>query len=368
MINPKKANKPNNRYLAIKGKETLTQLNDSVNVKEPNIIVSTIKKHPVTWFFVIAFAISWLIWLASATIIKGTALGTIASFSPTIAGIIVAACMNPTRSNASVKKRIIVFVVTFAIAIAVTVQTALASPMFPLSSAIVFLIMDILIAYSISSYYHPIKGVTQMYQGLNQKGKKPIWLLIAFALPLAFQIGGALINYAMGINLFTNLTLPFIFLLTSAIPYMFLFGGPTAEEPGWRGFATPQMQKYFNPLVVGIIIGILWTLWHIPLYFTGDYAGGVEAAVLRFAWNVPLGVLFAWVYNKSNGNLFAALLLHTSNNLFVTLFTGANQTMDFVVMIVFTVVVVVVTRFWKKTKNLPTIDEAPTLGSGRVNQ
>jgi hypothetical protein len=126
------------------------------------------------------------------------------------------------------------------------------------------------------------------------------------------------------------------------------------------------MQKYYNPLVVGLIIGILWTAWHLPLYFTGDYAGGVEAAILRFAWNVPLGVLFTWVYIKSDGNLLAALLLHTSNNLFVTLFTGQNQNMDWAVMIVFTVIVVVMTGFWRRAGELPTVTIPDGQGLERV--
>lgn len=339
----------------------MTQSDNSVNVKKPNIIASTIRKHPATWFFLITFAFSWVIYLLTGTVLKGIPLGFIASFGPTIGGIIVAAILNPTRSHASVKKRIIVFAIVLAICIAVTVQTAIMSPAFPLSFIATFAIMDLIIAYSISSYYHPIQGVAQMYQGLNQKGKKLIWLLIAFVLPIAFQFGGALLNLAFGINLFGNLSVALLLVLFTALPNIFLFGGPTAEEPGWRGFATPQMQKYYNPLIVGIIIGFMWTVWHFPLYFTGDYPGGVEALLLRFVWNLPLGVLFAWVYNKSGGNLLAALLLHASNNLFVTLFSASqNLYTCSAVMVIFTVIVVVATKFWKKpAQPLPTIEPTP---------
>lgn len=337
-------------------------MDNSVNVKRPNNVAVAIRKHPVTWFFLIAFVISWVIWLITGTVIKGTTYGMLASFSPTIAGIIVAAILNPTRSYASVKKRIVTFAVVLAISVAVTVQTALMSPAFPLYAIITYGIMDLIIAYSISSYYHPIQGVAQMYQGLNQKGKKLIWLLIAFVLPIAFQFGGALLNLAFGINLFGNLSVSLLLIFVMGLPNIFLFGGPTAEEPGWRGFATPQMQKYYNPLIVGIIIGLMWTIWHFPLYFTGDYPGGVEALLLRFVWNFPLGILFAWVYNKSGGNLLATLLMHTSNNLFVTMFSATQQNLytDSAVMIIFTVIVVVATKFWKKpVKPLPTIQPTP---------
>ena len=36
------------------------------------------------------------------------------------------------------------------------------------------------------------------------------------------------------------------------------------EEPGWRGFATPEMQKVKNAEDSGFIIGIFWAIWHFP--------------------------------------------------------------------------------------------------------
>jgi membrane protease YdiL (CAAX protease family) len=348
------------------GKATITQNVDLNRVKGQNAVAQVFKKYPVTWFFVLAFAISWVMWLIGATALKGSLIGLAAPFAPAISAIIVGACVNPDPSHAPVNKRIAAFIVVFAITMAVTVQVALQNPVFDITFFTWFTLIAAINAYVFSSYYHPVKGVADIFSGLNQKGKRTVWLLIAFALPLGFQIGGAVLNYAMGLDLFGNVTVQSAMFLAAGLPYMFIFGGPSGEEPGWRGFATPHMQKYYNPLVVGLIIGILWTAWHLPLYFTGDYAGGVEAAILRFAWNVPLGVLFTWVYIKSDGNLLAALLLHTSNNLFVTLFTGQNQNMDWAVMIAFTVIVVVMTGFWRRAGELPTVTIPDGQGLERV--
>src|SRR5919107_4871234 len=46
-----------------------------------------------------------------------------------------------------------------------------------------------------------------------------------------------------------------------------LFHGPLAEEPGWRGFALPRLQSLHGPLVGTLILGPLWALWHLPLFF-----------------------------------------------------------------------------------------------------
>jgi membrane protease YdiL (CAAX protease family) len=217
----------------------------------------------------------------------------------------------------------------------------------------------LLAAYTFSSYYHPLQGVAQMFAGLNQKGKNFVWLLIAAGLPLFFAVGGALINLGLGQNMFQAVTAASVISLIMFIPNMFFYGGPSGEEPGWRGFATPQMQKYYNPLVVGFLIGLMWTVWHLPLYWTGSYPGGIEAAAVRFIWNTATGVLFAWVFNESKGNLLALLFLHTSNNIVASLFPATNYYMMWAVMITFTAIAVVATKFWRKTDKLPTIQIKP---------
>jgi membrane protease YdiL (CAAX protease family) len=47
-----------------------------------------------------------------------------------------------------------------------------------------------------------------------------------------------------------------------------LAGGPLLEEPGWRGFALPRLQKRFHPLIASVVLGFLWASWHLPLILT----------------------------------------------------------------------------------------------------
>jgi uncharacterized protein len=50
-----------------------------------------------------------------------------------------------------------------------------------------------------------------------------------------------------------------------AFVLMVVLGGPLFEEPGWRGFALPRLQRLLHgPLVGGLILGSLWALWHLP--------------------------------------------------------------------------------------------------------
>jgi membrane protease YdiL (CAAX protease family) len=106
---------------------------------------------------------------------------------------------------------------------------------------------------------------------------------------------------------------------------VYLVGGPLGEEPGWRGFALPRLEGRAGPLVGTLLLGALWSGWHLPLFFisgTDQYAIASGSGVLGhlggfglFAiWVTALAVILTWVFNNTRGSLLLAMLLHTSIN------------------------------------------------------
>lgn len=101
---------------------------------------------------------------------------------------------------------------------------------------------------------------------------------------------------------------PLVFITTIFV------GGPIAEELGWRGYAQPRMQARMGAGLAGLIIGFIWSLWHLPLfyYFPSAVAG------LPLGLYIPLvsalGVLFAWLYNRTGGSVLLCILLHAGVN------------------------------------------------------
>ena len=99
--------------------------------------------------------------------------------------------------------------------------------------------------------------------------------------------------------------------------YFVIFGSLLAEEPGWRGFAQPRLQTRYSALTASIFIGLLWSTWHLwyvilPGGFSNVTAVDVMATYVRLT---ATAVLYAWMYNSTNGSLLIAMLAHTGHNL-----------------------------------------------------
>lgn len=74
-------------------------------------------------------------------------------------------------------------------------------------------------------------------------------------------------------------------------PLGFLFGIPAAffEEIGWSGFVVPRLLLKMSRLRVGIIVGLFWGFWHLPVI---DFLG---AATPHNSFLVPFFVSFILV-------------------------------------------------------------------------
>lgn len=97
---------------------------------------------------------------------------------------------------------------------------------------------------------------------------------------------------------------------------------PFIEELGWRGYLLDRLQEKYSALVSSLILGILWSLWHLPTFFIRDsYQAslgiGTPAFWLFFAGIVPLNFVFTWIYNNTHRSTLAVILFHAMVN-----FTG----------------------------------------------
>jgi uncharacterized protein len=86
-----------------------------------------------------------------------------------------------------------------------------------------------------------------------------------------------------------------------------LLGGPLGEEPGWRGYALPRLQRRFDPLISSLILGFLWANWHLPLILAHVY----NVTWWQFvALTLAASVFLSFGFNRSKGSTLCAIVVH----------------------------------------------------------
>ena len=103
--------------------------------------------------------------------------------------------------------------------------------------------------------------------------------------------------------------------LLLALPF-----GPLGEELGWRGFLLPELLKKNNWVISSLVIGCVWTVWHLASFtlpgttLPSFFEINIFTLFLYFLETLFKSFIFTFVYLKTNGSLILAILLHASLN------------------------------------------------------
>ena len=88
------------------------------------------------------------------------------------------------------------------------------------------------------------------------------------------------------------------------------------EEIGWTGFATPRLLATRSVGAAGLLLGLVWALWHLLVDFRYNAAAMGSAWLLEFAivyvaTLTPYRILMTWVFGHTR-SLPLAVLMHAS--------------------------------------------------------
>jgi uncharacterized protein len=90
------------------------------------------------------------------------------------------------------------------------------------------------------------------------------------------------------------------------------------EEIGWTGFAVPRLRRRHGVPTTGLIVGVLWGLWHLlqQVFISGTYRGDVSPpAFMAFAILAAVAsltayrILMVWLFDRT-GSLLVTTLMH----------------------------------------------------------
>ena len=252
----------------------------------------TIRAHRVSAFFILAFALSWAVWipmvLAGVTVQQASAWPTHVPglLGPAIAAYVVAALLGEQR---------------------------------------------------------------QLLRRTVRWRVAPVWYLVALSPLAAFAVVSVVQGSVDigGLGRFSGLPLV-------AVPVMLvlLVLAAFAEEIGWRGFAVDRLLQKNKLLVTAGIVGVFWACWHLPLFLViANYRELGPSVLPMFVLGILSGAVFlAWLYRASGGSILICALWHGGYNLV----TGTAAATGMVAAVVSAAVMVaaaaiVVIEIWRQT-------------------
>ncbi|OQA21649.1 MAG: CAAX amino terminal protease self- immunity [Chloroflexi bacterium ADurb.Bin360] len=232
------------------------------------------KKHPLIWFYGLAFAISWLGWLPIVAGSRG-----ISPFdSPFFQFLLILPAIGP--------------------AVAAIIVTRASEGQ---------------------------AGVSRLLKPLWQWRVGALWLSIAIGAPALLLVAGKIATQALGLAAPSAPQGDNVIAMVSSAFIMALLANPW-EEVGWRGFALPRFQKRANALKSTLAVGGLWALWHLPLFFWLDNPMSGYPFLAWFAGVVAVSCVYTWLYNSTQGSLLVVALFHVLGNTVGVLITGVSVT------------------------------------------
>ena len=211
-----------------------------------------------------------------------------------------------------------------------------------------------------------VTGIAFTYLTRDKAGRKDYWkrvidfkripskwyLIILLFVPILNSLAALLDKLAGGsgatwgeaaLNFLTN---PSSIILSILFASLF----PFIEELGWRGYVLDRLQEKYSALVSSLILGTVWSLWHLPTFFIqGSYQAslgiGTPAFWLFFAGIIPLNFAFTWIYNNTSRSTLAVILFHSMVN-----FTGElialNERADTLSIVLWFVTAIGITVIW----------------------
>ena len=145
------------------------------------------------------------------------------------------------------------------------------------------------------------------------------YLLVLLGIPLVELLGAFVVIGSVPLgDLAQNWAVIFTGYLP-AVVYVAIFTG-MGEEPGWRGFALPRLQERHGPLLATAVLAVVWGMWHLPNVLFGGWTG--LSFSLWMALTISSAFIYTWVYNNTGGSILLAALLHGAINGGTELVTG----------------------------------------------
>jgi membrane protease YdiL (CAAX protease family) len=132
-----------------------------------------------------------------------------------------------------------------------------------------------------------------------------------------------------------------------AVPALFIlfFIFALFEEVGWMGYAFEPMESRWNALNASLVLGLIWAIWHLPLYIlAGQDPLWIAGQIISL---VGIRILIAFIFNNTGKSVFATILFHAVYNVCtITVTSFYTSTGHLITSIFIVITAVAVTLLW----------------------
>lgn len=133
----------------------------------------------------------------------------------------------------------------------------------------------------------------------------PAWyVLLIFGIPLVYFTGAA-----WGGTLSAE---SFVWPGLGALLFMLVLG--PMEEFGWRGYAQPLLQRRMAPVWAGLVLGVIWGVWHLPAFFLSGTPQSEWSFLPFFIGAIAISLIVTPMFNASRGSILLPALFHFQLN------------------------------------------------------
>lgn len=204
-------------------------------------------------FFLLTFALSWAVWVPLALLQVDHPLYRLGTFGPTAAGLLLTGLMEGRDGWRRLGRRLLI--------------------------------------WRVSVFWYLFSFLSTAVVALA-------------AIGLHVALGGAAPQFNDPAQLY---------LVVPAFLYV-LFTSVVGEEVGWRGYALPRLQRRYGALGASLILGLVWGLWHLPLFWmAGNFHREIPVALFLLQTG-GFSVLYTWMNNQTRGSLLMPHLFHAASN------------------------------------------------------
>jgi membrane protease YdiL (CAAX protease family) len=310
--------------------------------------------HRVAAFFALTYALSWGLWLP--WMLTGLevmeVLVFVGLFAPALACIVVARAVEPETTGANRGARRVAFFTAWILVTAIFVLNARAGSGTPSPvTAVVFALVGLIPAFVIASGFSANSGVRARLTSLVRPRGHAVWYLLALLLVPALRLLSVPVSHVLGWDILSEPALTGGFVgaagsVAISLLYTVIAAGGLNEETGWTGFALPGLQARHSPLVASAILWFCWILWHMPLHFAGVWNPDTDSLLRAVIGTFFARFTFTWLFNRSRGGIWTAILFHTSANVAFAYLPVTR--VQFILEAVIAFAVVIGDRMWER--------------------